>query len=170
MKKLTTIDVKSRLFDAFREDHAQLGGCLHELSERVQVCDEDGARQLASLLDVKAGAHIAFEQADFYPALAAFLPSSDIDQMYAEHADGFALIMQLQSLSNGELSNALRREALLHEIYAMEQHVSECGELFGAMGGLDDVSLRQLLERLEHWRNRAPYWSDLEVQAAGLST
>ena len=157
-------DIKSRLFDAFREDHALLGRALHELAMRLRAGDAPGVRRAAAQLDAAGGSHIAFEEADFYPALAPFLSSDEIDEMYQQHAAGQALLARLQQLGEAELDDATVTDALLERVQAMEGHVSECGELFGAMGGLDDAAMRELLERLQHWRRRAPRWSELETR------
>ena len=47
----------------------------------------------------------------------------------------------------------------LSRLDSMSAHVAECGELFGAMGGLADADIDRLLVRLEHWRRVAPRWS-----------
>lgn len=159
-------EIKSRLFKAFRDDHALLGRSLFELGERLQARDVSGARQAARQLDSNAGAHIAFEQDDFYPALVPFLTNQEMVQMYKEHSDGRALLAQVESLGDDSLEDTVRRDGLLEQVHLMEQHVSECGELFGIMGGLDDAAQQQLLERLEFWRIRAPRWSELELPQA----
>ncbi len=43
----------------------------------------------------------------------------------------------------------------------MARHVSECGELFGAMGGLPPEEQAALLATLEAWRAKAPRWSEI---------
>lgn len=165
MNEPAMTDVKRRLFDAFREDHARLGAALHALGTRLRARDARGARAIAEELDVEAGAHVAFEEHDFYPALAPFLSEAEVDAMYAEHADSRSLIVRLRTLDESALADTERHEALLGRVQAMERHVSECGELFGAMGGLDDAAQRDLLERLDGWRRRAPRWSELAPRA-----
>jgi len=61
--------IKQQLFNAFREDHAVLGGSLNELGERLRATDVEGAKLAVEHVSKVAGAHIAFEEHDFYPAL-----------------------------------------------------------------------------------------------------
>lgn len=157
-------EIKQRLFDAFRADHAVLGKGLYELAARLRASDVAGARQAADNIDNKNGAHIAFEQSDFYPALAPFLSAPEIDSMYIDHTEGQQMLKQVQSMSEGELQDKQRQQQLIEAVEHMETHVSECGELFGAMGGLDDAEQQHLLERIEYWRKQAPLWTSLAVE------
>jgi len=161
MTDLAMTEVKRRLFDAFREDHARLGRALHALGERLRAEDVAGAREVAETLDREAGAHIAFEEFDFYPALLPFLSRDEIDAMHLEHSEALALLGDMKQLGDGALGERSLRDALLDRVQAMERHVSDCGELFGVMGGLDAAAQRHLLERLDEWRGRAPRWSEL---------
>jgi len=156
---------RSRLFEAFREDHALLGQGLHRLRERLTARDAAGVRAAAEHLDRQAGAHIAFEEADFYPALEAFLSHREVDAMYREHAQGLALLVELMRVAEADLQIDDRVQRFLRRLDAMAAHVAECGDLFGAMGGLADADIDRLLSRLEHWRGVAPRWSERpEVQ------
>jgi hypothetical protein len=151
---------KAELFEAFRADHAMLGRGFHILRERLAAGDIDGARQQARRIDTEAGAHIAFEEQDFYPALKRLLDEEEVAGMYREHDDGLSLILELSAAKDSASVEADTLRALLDRVGAMEVHVSECGELFGAMGGLSDQEITALLERLNFWRSQAPSWSD----------
>ena len=151
--------VKQTLFDAFRQDHATLGRGLHRLRERLVAGDLAGIREAADRLDREAGAHIAFEEEDFYPALERFLSRSEIEDMYREHADGAALVRQAKTIERDTFSPE-QQSSLIRRVDAMEEHVSECGELFGAMGGLTPAEQDALFARLRTWRDQRPTWSD----------
>jgi len=155
-----TENTKAELFEAFRADHAMLGRSFHILRERLAAGDTDGARQQARRIDQEAGAHIAFEEQDFYPALSRLLDEAEVAGMYSEHDDARSLILELSSAKDADLTEAATVRALLDRIDAMQVHVSECGELFGAMGGLSDEEITLLLDRLKFWRSHAPSWSD----------
>ncbi|MGD2133728.1 MAG: hemerythrin domain-containing protein [Maricaulaceae bacterium] len=154
-------DVTKELFDAFQKDHATLGRGLHQIGSRLRGGDMAGARDAADELDRAAGAHIAFEEHDFYPALAPFLDDDEISQLYREHRDGQATVKDLMGLDPAASIDKQRREGLLEHVEAMERHVSECGELFGAMGGLDSDAQAALLEKLDTWRAKAPRWTEI---------
>ena len=153
------------LFKAFSDDHALLGKGFHQLGERLRAADAAGARALAARIDQEAGPHMAFEEADFYPALKAFLDAEEVAGMYQEHADGQSLLQELLTLDDAALQDRARQQNLLQATEAMQSHIADCGALFGAMGGLSVAQQDALLQRLLHWRNKAPRW--LSHQAHG---
>lgn len=151
--------INHRLFDAFRDDHAILGRGLHELRSYLVADDVPGLKIAGQKLDKAAGGHIAFEEEDFYPALKAFLSAAEVEEMYAEHADGARTLAMIAELDTNRALQATQKQRLLERIDQMEQHVSECGELFGALGGLDEASKDELMNRLTYWRDLAPTWT-----------
>jgi len=158
MDNVPLTKIKDRLFNAFREDHAVLGRGLYQLATHLRAGDEAKVRVAAAKLAQDAGAHIAFEEMNFYPALTPFLSQSDINEMHSDHARGRKLLQELVKLKEGALGDNAYLDKLIARVTAMEHHVSECGELFGAMGGLSDETQAELLEQLESWRERAPSW------------
>ena len=153
--------VKERLFEAFKVDHALLGSGLHELAERLRDADTPGAKIVVEQLARAAGPHIAFEENNFYPALQPFLSASEIDNMREEHARTRRLLEQVLALSPTALQETHLQNKLLEAVEAGQTHVAECGELFGAMGGLSEEEQAQLLSQLEQWQARAPNWLEL---------
>ena len=156
------------LFNAFQEDHAILGRGLHELRGFVMADDVRSLKTAAQDLDKAAGGHIAFEEEDFYPALKAFLSADEVEGMYAEHAHGAKTLSNIAELDPNIPLQATQKQGLLDRIDEMEQHVSECGELFGAMGGLDDANKGNLMKRLQYWRNLAPTWTGFATKQSKL--
>ncbi|AMO71793.1 hemerythrin domain-containing protein [Sphingorhabdus sp. M41] len=152
------------LFNAFREDHAILGRGLHELRSLVTAGDVGGLKSAAQNLDKAAGGHIAFEEEDFYPALKTFLSADEVEEMYAEHAHGAETLSTIAELDPDIPLHLVQKQQLLDRIDEMEQHVSECGELFGAMGGLDEAAKDDLMKRLQYWRKLAPAWTDFATK------
>lgn len=151
-------EIKQRLFDAFKQDHALLGSSFFVLATCLRDNDIAGARELAVKISMQAGPHIAFEEEEFYPALKRFLDQDEIDAMYLDHDKGRMLLENISRLdASVELDDAQKKQ-LLAEVEHFESHVSECGELFGVMGGLSDAELEHLLERLNHFRLQAPHW------------
>ncbi|MFC7047818.1 hemerythrin domain-containing protein [Emcibacter nanhaiensis] len=160
-----TPNSKQKLFDAFREDHALLGRGLHSLRERLVARDWEGARHQAQQLNREAGAHIAFEEEDFYPALKAFLDEEEVEEMYRDHKEGLRLVADVMDAPDEDFQSDQRASDFVTRVDHMSDHVSECGELFGAMGGLDEEDTKKLLERLEYWRKVAPSWSGVAGQS-----
>ena len=158
------MQVNNSLFNAFHEDHAALGRALYDLRNALAADDFRAAKKIAEKLEREAGAHIAFEEIDFYPALQPFLSDAEINDMYAEHAKGLALIEDIRNAEPAPVSAAMRQN-FINRTEALEAHVSECGELFGAMGGLSTKEQEALKQRLDHWRKKAPSWSEAAVLA-----
>ena len=64
---------KSKLVQAFHEDHALLGSGFYELSTALRGNDINVARLVAQKLNDEAGAHIAFEGSMLLPGLGESL-------------------------------------------------------------------------------------------------
>ena len=151
-------EIKQRLFDAFKADHTLLGSGFHTLATCLRDDDIAGAKAIAAKIGIEAGPHITFEEEAFYPALKRFLGQDDLDAMYLEHNNGRALLETVLRLDESVELTEARKQTLLAEVNKFETHVSECGELFGAMGGLSDTDLQHLLEKLISYRLQAPNW------------
>ena len=160
MARVKMSEIKAQLFAAFREDHAVFGRGLYDLGQNLRARDLAGAIAAADALDQTSGAHIAFEEHDFYPALAAFLSTEEVDELYSDHAKASRIIPDVKTLSDQALQDDATRSQLIARVEAMQHHVSECGELFGALGGLSPRQHEQLLERLSMWRKKAPRWTE----------
>ena len=148
----------SGLLAAFQEDHAALGKGFHELSVCLRGDDVVGARRVAGFLDKAAGAHIAFEEADFYPRLEDLIGEDDVRKMYADHADALDMIELLAKLAHDRPLPEEERRRLVAQSEAMEGHIAECGALFEAMGRIPEDEQDALCRRLLEWRRKAPTW------------
>lgn len=150
---------KDKVTQAFHADHAALGRALHDLRTRLVGGETKKARECAANLDRAAGAHIAFEENDFYPALKHALSQAEIEAMYREHADGLSVIQDISNADDEELTDPVVRASFILRIEALQGHVAECGELFGAMGALTEDQFKTLYGQLEYWRSQSPLWS-----------
>ncbi|QXP87133.1 hemerythrin domain-containing protein [Methylococcus capsulatus] len=149
------------LFDAFREDHAVLGRGFHELSQCLRGADAAGAREAAERIDTTAGAHIAFEEKHFYPALAHMLGSTEVRRLYSEHGKGLEAVRALLEHEPGAPLPEDERTRLMELSRAMEAHIAECGEMFAAMERLPEEDQAALYRELTVWRERHPRWTGL---------
>jgi hypothetical protein len=145
---------------AFREDHALLGRGFHQLGMCLRRADLDAAIRVAQRLDHDAGGHIAFEEEDFYPALAHLIGDDEVAQMRSEHHLGLDVVTAFLQRRPGETLAGQERDRFVAEVEAMSRHIDHCGELFEALGRLPDEAQADLLARLEHWRRVHPRWSD----------
>ena len=149
------------LFQAFQEDHALLGKGFYELSTCLRGNDLHGARTVARRLDREAGAHIAFEEECFYPALAK-QSHMETDRLLDEHGEGLTVIRTLLELDDTEEISTEMRNGLLADSQAMEDHIAECGGLFDAIAQMTDEQQQALYEELVAWREKKPSWIEYE--------
>lgn len=152
-------DTHNELLRAFREDHAQLGRGFHDLSERLRIRDGAGAKDMARRLDVEAGAHIAFEERDFYPLLAEKLGQDAVNRMYEEHGLGLRVIEESMAIDEEKPMSPEMAESLLRDSEAMESHIAECGAAFSVMLETSPDLQQALYRRLQNWRERQPRWT-----------
>ena len=157
---------QNELLLAFRQDHARLGRGFHDLSGQLRDGDVVGAIETARRLDHDGGAHIAFEEKDFYPLLAPYLGEEAVDRMHREHGRGFSVLMAVLELPPGLPIEIDRRRHLVRESEAMEAHIAECGELFGVMGRIPADMQNALYRRLVEWRQRRPSWTQVRKEGS----
>ena len=155
---------KDNLFTCFREDHKVLGSGFHQLSAHLRTGDTAGACAMARHLDEAAGAHIAFEETEFYPRLAPLFGSDEADRMREEHKQGLAVIHALVTRSSAEPLDRGTCDWLLEQSQAMEAHIAGCGELFEAMGRIPAEEQRVLHQKLLAWRQRHPKWTGFAAE------
>ncbi len=149
------------LLRAFREDHAVLGRGFHRISTALRAGGGAEACAAAAEVDREAGAHIAFEERHFYPALVPLLGEGRVAGLLEEHAEGLAVVRALGSLSTAAALPEERRRDLLRASEAMEAHIAECGELFEAIGRIPEAEQAALLDQLLRLRAEHPAWTDL---------
>lgn len=154
----------SELFEAFKEDHAVLGRGMHELSGHLRSGDLPAAKACGEDVDREAGAHIAFEEQFFYPALRRLLGDAEADRLYQEHGQGLSVIKALAELPEGATLSETDRRIMLQASELMEAHVAECGELFGAMGRIPLDEQKVLCRELLALREKAPRWTEFTVR------
>jgi hypothetical protein len=122
-----------KLLEAFQQDHVLLGRGFNEMSCCLRAGDPAGAYAAARRLYEEAGAHIGFEEQDFYPALVQLVGEEAVRRMYQEHCCGFDAIHTLLSLDPDLPLPHELGDRLLAQTEAMEDHIAECGELFAAL-------------------------------------
>jgi len=138
-----------------------LGRGFHRISSALRAGSDAEACSAATDVDREAGAHIAFEERHFYPALVPLFGEDQVKGMLKEHDEGLAVVRTLGSLSTaGGLPEERRRE-LLRASEAMETHIAECGELFEAIGRIPEAEQVALLDELLRLRAEHPAWTDV---------
>jgi hypothetical protein len=147
-----------RLIEAFQEDHALLGSGFHELSKCLRANDAVAAQRIARRLDEEAGAHIAFEEEQFYPSLEPLFGDGEVARLHAEHRLGLEVVQTLIDRQAETPLDENERRRLLESCETMERHIAECGELFEAMGRLPPEAQEELHGHLHDWRQARPRW------------
>lgn len=161
---MTKLDHTSNLlFKAFQADHIDLAENLLLLRMALSEGQLDDLRAQAARIIESAGAHIAFEEFDFYPVLEATLSESEVSRMYLEHAEGLALMTRIANLDGGDFGTTDFLIEVLQGLQKLEHHVADCGNLFEAVGNLDEAHCERLLNSLYDWHKRAPSWSEIEA-------
>ena len=145
-----------QLLEAFQEDHARLGRDFNQLSCCLRAGDGVGAGAAARKLNREAGAHICFEEEDFYPALVPLLGKAVVRRMLQEHCCGFDVIRTLLDRSSDLPLPRDLSERLLVQSEVMEGHIAECGELFTALGEIPLAQQQALYDKLINWRQQQP--------------
>ncbi len=153
--------IRDELLRAFREDHAILGRGFYRISSALRAGSEADAGAAAADVDRDAGAHIAFEERHFYPALVPLLGEGHVQGLLKEHAEGLAVVRALGSLPPAAALPEEQRRELLRASEAMETHIAECGELFEAMGRIPEAKQAALLDELLGLRAEHPAWTDV---------
>lgn len=152
------------MVEAFKEDHAVLGRGLYEISGHLRADDIVAAKACGERLDRQAGAHIAFEEQFFYPALHRLLGDAEVERLYREHDQGLSVIKALAELPEDAVLTEAERHTLLQASESMEAHIAECGELFGVMGRIPVDEQKALHRQLLALREKAPRWTDLAAR------
>jgi len=155
-------EIKNKLFNAFKADHALLGSGFYTLATCLHNKNISDAKSVATKINIDAGPHIAFEEEVFYPTLKRFIKQQELDEMYSEHKLGRALLEKVLSIDeSAHLQDAIQKE-LLAQIDVIESHISQCGELFGMMENLNESEMQYLYDKLTDYQLLAPHWLSRE--------
>ena len=162
---MTSDQVLPKLLEAFEQDHVMLGRGFNQLSCCLRAGDPAGACAAARQLCEEAGAHIGFEEEDFYPALVPLLGEETVRRMRQEHCCGFDVICTLLGRGPDLPLHPDLGERLLAQSEVMEEHIAECGELFAAVRDIPPAKQQALYDRLIEWRRHPKL--DLERRTVG---
>lgn len=141
-----------KLLTAFQQDHAMLGRGFNALSCCLRAGDWVGACAAARQLEAEAGAHLGFEEENFYPVLASVLGKEAVRRMRQEHCCGFDAIHTLLSRGPTQPPPPDLWERLAAQTEVMEEHIAECGELFAALRHIPLAQQQALYDKLIAWR------------------
>lgn len=158
-----------KLLEAFQQDHVLLGRGFNEMSCCLRAGDPAGVYAAARRLYEEAGAHIGFEEQDFYPALVPLVGEEAVRRMYQEHCCGFDVIQTLLRRGPGLPLPHELGDRLLAQTEVMEDHIAECGELFAALRQIPEAEQQALYEKLIDWRQHPRLdWERRTVGCGGL--
>jgi hypothetical protein len=146
---------RTTLVDEFMIDHRALAEGIKRLIEALRTGRTEDARFEAVRIDRVSGCHIAFEEADLYPAIGAE-PS-----MYEEHRAGRAMLQTV--LDADETFTGADRLDLISQADDMLDHMEDCGVLLHRVRTLAPLVQSELEDRLLAWRETAPKWTELSV-------
>src|SRR5271165_257583 len=98
------------------------------------------------------GAHIGFEEAEFYPTLVPLLGEATVRRMRQEHCCGLDVVCTLLRRNPDLPLPPVLSARLLAQSEVMEEHIAECGDLFTALRDLPAFRQQELYEKLMAWR------------------
>lgn len=151
------------LFEAFQSDHADLARNLFDLRISISEGRQKDMRIRAAQILESAGAHIAFEEFDFYPILKPMLENGEVSRMYLEHAEGLEFLERIANCEDSLFAEDNFLSDAICSLEKLEHHVADCGNLFWAVSALEDVQSQELLEQLYAWHKKAPAWTEIEA-------
>jgi leucyl aminopeptidase (aminopeptidase T) len=162
-------EAKTRLQEAFLEDHQHLTRGLHRIAEALEKGDLQTAVAAAEEVDRKVGPHMRFEEEEFYPRLRQALGDEFVDRLYDEHSEGQEAIRQLLTRGETVPLEASERTEIGSKVKIALEHALGCGTLLSHLDALADSEHQILLERLLSLRTREERWSRQTTSRAAKS-
>ncbi len=153
------LDTKTPLIAEFLKDHQQFSRLLYEISKLVADQNLTQARQRGHELDTVAGPHIAYEEAELYPRLAAFGEKRVTeDRLKGEHRQ---MCEALRSLLNDETPDNESCQSIQSGFQTALSHAEHCGTLISLMSRLDEKEQADSLAKLLEFRREGQKWTEL---------
>lgn len=147
------------LVAAFEEDHRVLTRGLYELRRLAEAGEWAAAATHAGELDRAVGAHIEFEEKNFYPMLRRFLGAEFIGQLYREHEQGRQALKALEALEDDRAPDPAQRAAVLEQLEIATSHALSCGTLVSHLETLGPAQRAEMLTALEACHQQACSWT-----------
>ena len=153
------LDTKAPLIAEFLKDHQQFSRLLYQISKLLEEGDIETARQRAKDLDVLAGPHIAYEEAELYPRLAQMGEKSVTEEMLVgQHHDALDAV---RGLMNESPLDEAAVESIKIGFQGALSHAEHCGSLISLMTRLDQQEQSVSLEKLKQLREEGKKWTEL---------
>lgn len=153
------LDTRSPLISEFLKDHQQFSRLLYEISNLLEKGNLDKARERALELDVVAGPHIAYEEAEMYSRLADLGEESVSEKaLLDEHQ---LMLNGMRPLLDGEPLSDEKLETIKAAFKAALSHAEHCGSLISLISQLDPEAQAVSLEKLRAFREDGKKWTEL---------
>lgn len=153
------LDTKTPLIAEFLKDHQQFSRLLYEISKLLSDHNLAKARLRGEELDVVAGPHIAYEEAELYPRLAALGEHRVTEQQLVdEHAH---MCDALRTLLTDESPDDRALGSIRAGFEDALAHAEHCGTLISLMAGLDKQQQSESLARMLELRAAGQKWTEL---------
>jgi len=152
---------RSPLSQAFAEDHRHMTRGFWKMRKNLEADDLPAAKQLADNIDQVVGPHIEFEESVYYPVLRKVLGNEFVDQLYAEHRIGRAVLLEMEKLSTDAELTGAQRHILIKRIKQTLEHAVSCATLLSHLDELDENRQQIMLDQLEQLRATGHRWTEL---------
>ena len=148
----------------FLADHQEMSRLLFSVLTRLEHGDYSGAQIDGRKLNLVAGPHIQFEEADLYPRLGRRQSSTEdtraLRREHAEVADALRLLLARPAPTESE------RESITEGFRIGVSHAEHCGSLVSVLAALPDPEQAESLTFLRDCREQRCPWTDLVRKSA----
>ena len=153
------LDTTAPLIAEFLKDHQQFSRLLYQISKLLEEGKIDLARERAKDLNVLAGPHIAYEEAELYPRLAKMGEKTVTKEMLiGQHHDALDAVRAL--MDEPPLDEAAV-ESIKTGFQGALSHAEHCGSLISLMTQLNQQEQSSSLEALKRFREEGKKWTEL---------
>lgn len=153
------LDTKNPLIAEFLKDHQQFSRLIYEISNLLETNKFEKARERAKELDAVAGPHIAYEEAELYPRLAALGENATLEEtLVGQHHEALDALRDLLNIAN---PNEEQLESIKAGFRDSLTHAEHCGSLISLVTQLEASEQSESLDVLRRLRKQGKNWTDL---------
>ncbi len=147
------------LAEAFLEDHRHLTQGLSGTLTALEQGELTTAMRMADELDRRAGPHIRFEEAYFYPEVGRSRGPAYVSQLLREHDAGRQAVRALVDRPAGRQLTDDERSRITAGLREALDHAVSCGTLLSHVTTLDAEKQQCLLNTLLRLRDEGGRWT-----------
>ncbi len=152
------LDTGTPLIAEFLKDHQQFSRLIYEIAKLLDADKIAEARCRAEELDVVAGPHIAYEEAELYSRLVGLGETSITEEMLVDEHRSMLAALRLLLEEPDLVGETL--ESVKAGFKSALAHAEHCGSLISLMSRLSEVEQAASLVQLIQLRTQGKKWTD----------